>query len=121
MEGLVDINFVWIFLGTEKESNNSVKRFSLIEYNNENLSVNSFSYFKSQTSELNDFTEDKKNELYEIMKTTKFLCNVERNKFGYTKIDDNMNYDIVLFSDSENDLIKNKLSDLLFEECLVRI
>jgi hypothetical protein len=55
------------------------------------------------------------------MKTTKFLCNVERNKFGYTKIYDNMNYDIVLFSDSENDLIKNKLSDLLFEECLVRI
>ncbi len=119
MEDFTDIDFVWILVSADQDAHNGEsKRYALVEYieDYDSLSLSKFTNTKLSWTKINDFNIYQNKRLVELLKEKKFLCKVGYDTYGYIS---GITKEIHSFSNENNDNIKNKLQNLVFDECVL--
>jgi hypothetical protein len=111
-------NFVWIFTGAYIDTYiGEQKSYTLVEYSVEKgVMLSDFTKKYMPWIKLNDFCVYEQNILNKMLNNGKrFLYKVDDERYGYIC---NIFDGKYIFTDEENENIKNKLKDLLFYQCV---
>ena len=112
-------DFVWILVGGYEDAHSGEnKRYALVEYSveTESLSLSNLTNTCVPWTDISNLYREKQDKVYKMIEEGKrFLCRTDNEKYGYVRNIFNGKY---IFTDEENEDIKDKLRELVFYKCV---